>query len=381
MRILADENMPYVQELFSAHADVIQVPGRDIQAEMLTDVDALLVRSVTQVNGALLSQANRLKFIGSATIGTDHVDQHLLAERGIVFSNAPGCNANAVCDYVLSSLLLMAERREIKVAGLVAGIVGVGNIGTRLIPRLEALGMTVLCCDPLRAEVEADFEHVAFEALLSQCDLLTFHVPHTQGGAYPTFHMLAKRELQQLKADCILINACRGEVIDNFALKTHLKQGGCQSVVLDVWEHEPNPDPELINLVDIATPHIAGYSQEGKALGTSMVYDAWAKLNQRPKSELSQLLPQPDLSAMTVSSEPGQELLKQLIQAVYDVRDDDERMRRQLHQPGYFDAMRKHYPLRRELRSTQLMLHSTLTDKTGQQMARIGFLCNHSTNQ
>lgn len=373
MRILADENMPYVNELFAEHAEVIQVPGRQIQAEMLVDVDALLVRSVTKVNAELLSQANRLKFVGSATIGTDHVDQALLKQKGIAFSNAPGCNANAVCDYILSCLLLLAERKGLELSGLIAGIVGVGNIGKRLRPRLEALGLKVLCCDPFRAELEPDFEHVPYEQLLGQCDVLTFHVPHTKTGPYPTFHMLAEEQLKQLKPECILMNACRGEVIDNPALKLHLEQGTQQSVVLDVWEHEPNPDPELMALVDIATPHIAGYSQEGKAFGTSMVYDVWAEQNLLPKADIKELLPTPALAGLEISAVPTQSLIKQLVQAVYDVRNDDERMRRLTEQPGYFDAMRKNYPLRRELLSTQLGFTRTISQASCDQLQQLGF--------
>lgn len=373
MRILADENMPYVEELFSPFAEVTRVHGRKITPEMLVDVDALLVRSITKVNAELLAQANRLTFVGSATIGTDHVDQPLLAEKGITFTNAPGCNANAVCDYVLSCLLLFAERKEIKVAGLTAGIVGVGNIGKRLKPRLEALGMKVLCCDPLRADAESDFPHTPYEALLARSDLVTFHVPYTRDGKYPTFHMLNEQTLNLLKPDCILVNACRGEVIDNPTLKAFIQQGSTQSIVLDVWEHEPTPDPELLELVDIATPHIAGYSQEGKALGTSMVFDKWAEQNQLPKSSLSQLLPTPALASMSLGIEPSQELIKQLIQAVYDVRNDDERMRQRRIHEGYFDAMRKNYPLRRELMSTQIKSEIELSSEAKDCLSGLGF--------
>ena len=375
MRILGDENMPYVERLFAPFGEVVRVPGRSITAKMLLDVDALLIRSVTPVNEALLAHANRLAFVGSATIGTDHVDKELLAARGIRFSNAPGCNANAVCDYVLSCLLLLVNRKGLTIQGMTAGIIGMGNIGKRLKPRLEALGMMVLGCDPIRAELEPDFSHTPLQALLEQCDLLTFHVPHTRTGSHPTFHMMSDAELKQLKPSCILINACRGEVIDNLALKRHLQQGAGQSVVLDVWENEPEPDAELLALVDIATPHIAGYSQEGKALGTSMVYDQWAGLYDFPLSELSQLLPAPELAAMTLAAEPSQGLIKQLVQAVYEVRDDDERMRQASHQQGYFDTLRKHYPLRRELMSTRIK-SELLSEKGRQCLAQLGFICH-----
>ncbi|MCM2679240.1 4-phosphoerythronate dehydrogenase [Echinimonas agarilytica] len=373
MRIIADENMPYVNELFSAHAEVIQVSGRDITPEMLVDVDALLVRSVTKVNESLLAKANRLSFVGSATIGTDHVDQSLLKERGITFTNAPGCNANAVCDYVLSCLVLFAERNQLQISGLTAGIVGIGNIGRRLLPRLQALGMTVLCCDPLRAEQEPEFQSESLHTLLTQSDVITFHVPYTRQGKFATEHMIGTAELQLMKPRAILINACRGEVIDNLALKAFLMSKPELTVVLDVWENEPNPDEELLALVDIATPHIAGYSQEGKALGTSMVYDCWAEKNQLALSDINQLLPLPDLSAMSIAAEPSQELLKQLIQAVYDVRNDDARMRANAGNAGYFDHMRKNYPLRRELMSTQVNFAHPISSNAKDLLSGIGF--------
>ncbi|MBW8190410.1 4-phosphoerythronate dehydrogenase [Neiella marina] len=376
MHILADENMPYVEALFGPHGKVTRVAGRDISADMLVDVDVLLVRSVTKVDSKLLAKANKLHFVGTATIGTDHVDEQLLAERGITFTNAPGCNAYAVCDYVLSSLLLVAERRQLRLKGLTMGVIGIGNIGKRLLPRLEALGLNVLVCDPPRAEAESSFESTALASLIAQSDIVTLHVPLLMTGRHKTHHLIGAAELAQLKPEAIIINACRGEVIDNQALKQHLATHSEHSVVLDVWENEPQPDPQLMALVDIATPHIAGYSQEGKAFGTSIVYDHWAALHGFAKADVQALLPTPELAAMTVAGKPTQGLLKQLVHAVYDVRNDDERMRAVSQQTGYFDRLRKSYPLRRELLSTQINMSAGMPADNATTLARLGFQCS-----
>lgn len=373
MHILADENMPYVEELFAPYGTVSRAPGRSITADMLVDVDVLLVRSVTKVDANLLAKANKLHFVGTATIGTDHIDQAFLAERGITFTNAPGCNAFAVCDYVLSALLLIAERKQLSLAGLTMGVVGIGNIGKRLLPRLEALGLTVLACDPPRAEAEADFQSSSLADVLEQSDIITLHVPLTMTGPHKTHHLIGADELVQLKTDVVLINACRGEVIDNQALLAHMPNNPQQSVVLDVWEHEPEPNQQLLELVDIATPHIAGYSQEGKAFGTSIVYDRWAELHGYPTANVQDLLPTPALAQLTIAESPSQATIKQLVQAVYDVRNDDERMRANSQQVDYFDQLRKNYPLRRELLSTRINFCAEIPSEQQASLFQLGF--------
>ncbi|MBD1390282.1 4-phosphoerythronate dehydrogenase [Neiella sp. HB171785] len=373
MRILADENMPYVEELFSPFGEVIRAPGRDIGADMLVDVDVLLVRSVTKVNAELLRKANKLHFVGTATIGTDHIDQQFLSDKGIAFTNAPGCNAYAVCDYVLSCLLLIAERRQLTLAGLTMGVVGIGNIGKRLLPRLQALGLQVLVNDPPRAAAEPDFQSTPLNQLLQQADIVTFHVPLQRDGEHPTFHLIGPSQLELLKPNAIIINACRGEVIDNHALLQHMATHPQLSVVLDVWENEPNPNQDLLRAVDIATPHIAGYSQEGKAFGTSIVYDHWANLHGHAPADVQALLPPPDLAAMILAGAPKQSILKQLVQAVYDVRNDDERMRQAVNQAEYFDRLRKTYPLRRELLSTHIQFLELAEPVARDTIAQLGF--------
>ncbi len=275
VKILVDENMPYARELFSRLGEVKPVAGRPIPVDELADAQALMVRSVTRVNASLLS-GTAVKFVGTATAGTDHVDQAWLDEAGIGFSAAPGCNAIAVVEYVFSALLMLAERDGFTLKDRTVGIVGVGNVGSRLQARLEAWGVRTLLCDPPRAERGDAGDFRPLEALVREADILTFHTPLFKEGPYKTLHLADDALISALKPGAILINACRGAVVDNAALLTRLEAGQDLSVVLDVWEPEPDLNVELLKRVDIGTPHIAGYTLEGKARGTTQVFEAFS---------------------------------------------------------------------------------------------------------
>jgi erythronate-4-phosphate dehydrogenase len=268
VKILVDENMPYARELFSRLGDVKAVAGRPIPVEELNDADALMVRSVTKVNEALLA-GKPVKFVGTATAGTDHVDDAWLKQAGIGFSAAPGCNAIAVVEYVFSALLMLAERDGFALRDRTVGIVGVGNVGGRLQKRLEALGIRTLLCDPPRADRGDEGEFHSLDELVAQCDVLTFHTPLFKDGPYKSLHLADDALIRALKPGTILINACRGPVVDNAALLNRLNAGQELSVVLDVWEPEPDLSVALLALVDVGTAHIAGYTLEGKARGTT----------------------------------------------------------------------------------------------------------------
>lgn len=354
LKIVADENMPHVRELFGELGEVTLLPGRDMTAAQLAQADVLLVRSVTRVNAELLAQASRLQFVGTATIGTDHVDQPLLAERGIAFASAPGCNRISVGDYVLSALLVLAERHALTLAGMTLAIVGAGNTGRAVASHASALGMRVFYCDPPRARAEGASSFVSLEEAL-QADVVSFHVPLTREGTDATWHLLNAARIAALRANQFLINASRGEVWDNQALLERQRGAAPLSLVMDVWEHEPDILTELVPHTEIATPHIAGYSLEGKARGTWMLYEALcARLGRSPRRELASLLPAPDVLALTLGQPPSQALIGRLVHLVYDVRRDDARFRRELEQPGSFDRQRKCYPERRELSSLRL---------------------------
>ncbi|MNB89762.1 Erythronate-4-phosphate dehydrogenase [compost metagenome] len=348
MKILVDENMPYARELFSRLGDVKAVPGRPIPLAELDDADALMVRSVTKVNETLLS-GKSVKFVGTATAGTDHVDDAWLAQAGIGFSAAPGCNAIAVVEYVFSSLLMLGERDGFALKDRTVGIVGVGNVGGRLQKRLEALGIRTLLCDPPRADRGDEGDFRALDELVEQADVITFHTPLFKDGSYKSLHLADEAFIRRLKPGTILINACRGPVVDNAALLKCLEEGQDLSVVLDVWEPEPDLNVTLLNHVDVATAHIAGYTLEGKARGTTQVFEAYSAFIGNPQQvSLDSLLPAPEFGRITLHGSLDESSLKRLVHLVYDVRRDDALLRKVAGTPGEFDKLRKNYLERRE---------------------------------
>ncbi len=263
MRILADENIPVVDAFFADQGSIRRLPGRAIDRAALAEVDVLLVRSVTEVSRAALA-GSPVRFVGTCTIGTDHLDLDYFAEAGIAWSSAPGCNARGVVDYVLGCLLAMAEVRGADLAERTYGVVGAGQVGGRLVEVLRGLGWKVLVCDPPRQAREPDGEFVSLERLLAEADVISLHTPLNRDGEHPTRHLLDEPRLAALRPGTWLVNASRGAVVDNQALRRLLEGGADLEVALDVWEGEPQADPELAARCLIATPHIAGYSLEGK---------------------------------------------------------------------------------------------------------------------
>jgi len=348
VKILVDENMPYARDLFARLGEVTAVPGRPIPVEELDDADALMVRSVTKVNSQLLDGKN-VRFVGTATAGTDHVDQDYLAQAGIAFSAAPGCNAIAVVEYVFSALLMLAERDGFQLTDRTVGIVGVGNVGGRLQKRLEALGVRTLLCDPPRAANGEPGDFQPLDKLVEEADILTFHTPLYKDGPYKTWHLADEALISRLKPGAILINACRGAVVDNAALLKCLEAGQKLSTVLDVWEPEPDLNVALLEKVDIGTAHIAGYTLEGKARGTTQVFEAYSAFIGKPQQiALDTLLPAPEFGRITLHGPLDQATLKRLVHLVYDVRRDDAPLRKVAGVAGEFDKLRKHYLERRE---------------------------------
>ncbi|PJG60190.1 4-phosphoerythronate dehydrogenase [Aeromonas cavernicola] len=384
MKIVVDENMPHALELFAELGEVVPLAGRQITAADLTDADVLLVRSITRVDVNLLATCPQLQFVGTATIGTDHIDHALLARRHIPFYSAPGCNKHSVGDYVLSALLVLAERHELDLAAMTLAVIGAGNTGECVASKAQALGMRVLRCDPPKARAMPDAGYVDYQTALG-ADIVSFHVPLTHEGPDATFHLLGAQEIAQRPAGQILINAARGEVWDNRALLAR-QQGqmgalastgqaaGPLRLVMDVWEGEPEPLWALIPYTELATPHIAGYSLEGKARGTWMLYDALCRqLGRAPRQDLQALLPAPDVAQVVPSKVADQGLIKQLVHLVYDVRRDDARFRNRAGEPGSFDAQRKDYPERRELSSLRLT-----GEYVSEQLGALGFMTHQS---
>jgi erythronate-4-phosphate dehydrogenase len=359
MNIVADENIPCVAEAFASLGEVTLCPGRGMQAADVRDADILLVRSVTRVGPELL-EGSRVRFVGSATIGFDHVDRDYLQARGIGFATAPGSNATSAAEYVVSALLVLAERKGFELAGRRVGIVGCGNVGSRVRERLMALGMQCMVNDPpLKAQGGHD-DYVELDDILD-ADVITFHVPFTREGDWPTWHLAGRAFLERLKPGAVLVNTARGAVVDNAALDALLSARDDLTAVLDVWEGEPAISEALLQKVDIGTPHIAGYSLDGKLRGTEMIYRAacehvagsadWRPVNALPARQVLALEDTQDTGAA----------LRRAVCFAYDVREDDARLRNMLslpvdERPQYFDRLRKEYPVRREFSETVIRL-------------------------
>lgn len=357
LKLVADENMPLVERLFGNIAEVQRVDGRSMNSALLRDADILLVRSVTQVNAALLNEATRLKFLGTATIGTDHIDTEYLATRDLDFSSAPGCNAEAVVDYVISSVWHHAKVKKRDPQQLTYGVIGCGNVGSRLVRRLQSLDCQVLASDPPRAMIDASFTDTPLEILLSRADVICCHTPLVTEGDYPTLHLIDAAKLRSLKAQALIINAGRGAVIDSQALLDALLERPDIDAVLDVWENEPRVDSVLAQRVFLATPHIAGHSLDGKIRGTWMLYESFCRiLNIEIEHRLSDVIPEPVVAGLELSTEVDPLLPMQL---VYDQWRDDRAFRVSLAddsalQTRNFDLLRKRYPVRREFSSLTL---------------------------
>ena len=354
MLIVADENIPLLDAFFQGFGEIRRVPGRSIDRATVEQADVLLVRSVTNVNRALL-EGSKVRFVGTCTIGTDHLDLDYFQRAGIQWSSAPGCNARGVVDYVLGSLQTLAEIEGADLNQRTYGVVGAGEVGGRLVKVLEGLGWNVLVCDPPR-QIAEDGDYVSLEQIIEQCDVISLHTPLTKSGNGSTWHLFDRGRLNRLKPGTWLINASRGPVVDNAALRDVLLAREDLQAVLDVWEGEPEVDVDLADLCVLATPHIAGYSLDGKQRGTAQIYQALcAHLGQEPSIHLSDLLPAPWLAEMHLHPETDPAwALATLCRSVYDPRRDDADFRRSLvgtvqEQRQAFDLLRKHYPERREI--------------------------------
>nr|WP_299244596.1 4-phosphoerythronate dehydrogenase PdxB [uncultured Halomonas sp.] len=366
MRLLVDQNVPLADEFFGELGEITRMPGREIDNDAVRDQDILVVRSITQVNAALL-EGSKVRFVGTCTIGTDHMDMDYLRERQIGFASAPGSNAESVVDYVLSSLLMLAEEQDFVLAERTVGIVGAGNVGDRLRQRLEELDVTCLICDPPRAKQENRDDFLNIDTLIKRADIVSLHTPLTNEGEHPTRHLLDATRIAALKPGTLLINTGRGTCIDTMALRQRLEERGDLSTVLDVWKNEPAIDQVLYDLVDIATPHIAGYSLDGKMRGTELVYQAMMRYFGLPaRRKLGQIKPDNWLRKIVLSGQaPPMEALSLCVRACYDVRRDMigfDRYRRRLGLTQAFDRYRAEYPVRREFSTLRVELKKNSGD-------------------
>ncbi len=378
MKIIADANIPYVRECFSSIGGVQVLNGREITSDAIGDADVLLVRSITPVNAALLA-GGRVKFVGTATIGFDHVDTDYLRRNNIAFASAPGSNANSAAEYVIAALLEIAQKYNIDLEGKSIGVVGVGNVGSRAAKKCDALGMEVLLNDPPLQRQTGNPKYLPLEELYG-CDFITLHTPLTLDGQDKTYHLADEKFFKSLGKKCVFINASRGAVVDSAALIAAIKIGRLRGVALDVWENEPNIDTELLKIVDIGTPHIAGYSLDGKIAGMIMIYRAACEhYGIEPRYSIDDFLPEPEVPQVRLYPNPANhvETLVASVEAVYDIRRDDVRLRgiqsTRFGRAGeFFDNLRKEYQVRREFHNTRVVLERPC-EAIARKLAGIGF--------
>jgi len=352
MKIVADTNIPFIKECLEGIGETVIVSGREITPQLVKDADALLVRSITKVDAKLL-EGSSVKFVATATIGVDHIDTAYLESKGIGFASAPGSNANSVAEYIACALLVLEKKYGKKLSESSIGIIGVGNVGSRVEKKCRALGMNVVLNDPPLARKTGDAKYRPVSELYG-CDFITIHTPLTKTGEDKTYHLADSAFFANLKDGVFFLNSARGSVNCTAALKDAIKSKKIAGCVLDVWENEPDIDAELLGLVDIASPHIAGYSYDGKVKGMMMIYEAMCGYFSIPvERNIEEFLPQPQVKSIDAS---GISILE-TVSKVYDITGDDRDMRKitnlkPLERPAYFDLLRKNYPCRREFYNT-----------------------------
>lgn len=364
MKVVADENIFFVKEAFSEFGEVITTPGRMINSEMLVDAAILLVRSITQVNRELL-EGTSVRFVASATIGVDHIDTEYLKEKNIGFAYAPGSNAESVAEYVISALFYMASKMNRLLQEVTLGIIGVGNIGSKVYHYAESLGVRCLLNDPPQKKLTGSEIYIPLSQLAEESDILTFHVPLVTSGEYSTYHMVNHDLISGMKKNAILINTSRGKVVDEKSIRAERPRFG--GLVFDVWENEPSINTEILKIVDIGTPHIAGYSFEGKIRGTKMIYDAACAFFfikpqwQIPENYFTEIVKEIDVSS---SNQP----VSDAVLNAYTIEQDFKSLSNVLNmekseQGKFFDDLRKNYPSRREFSHFLIRCSSTQKDQ------------------
>jgi len=361
MKIVIDENVLLGMETFSLIGEVVSVSGREISPEVVKEADILVVRSVTEVNEQLLKNSN-IKFVGSATAGIDHVDVEYLESKGMGFSSAPGSNSNSVAEYVIAALLLLDRKGKISLPEMSLGVVGIGNVGSKVVKKAQGLGIKVLQNDPPLFRKTKDNVFRELDELMD-CDVITLHIPLSYSGVDKTLNLFDEKRIHKMKQGSVLINTARGKVVEESALKSALGQGDLSGAILDVWAEEPDIDKELLEMVDIGTSHIAGYSYDGKVKGTRMVFDAVCEFFSIDK-EWKVELPSPEVPYIekTVNENDNfAEILSEVVFEVYDIKKDDRKLREILNLEGlekkkFFDGLRANYHVRREFFNTRLKL-------------------------
>lgn len=371
MKIIIDDKIPYIKGALEPVAEVIYLPGSKTTPEVVKDADAIITRTRTICNEKLLKGSN-VKFIATATIGFDHIDTEYCKKAGIEWTNAPGCNAESVNQYITSALFSWSMRKRTDLAGKTIGIVGVGQVGSRVAKTCETIGMKVLLNDPPRERMEGPQKFVSLKTIQKEADIITFHVPLNFHGKDATFHMVDEDFLYNLGKKSLLINSCRGEVFDTDAVYDALEAGDISGLIIDCWENEPEPDLELLNLAEFGTPHIAGYSKDGKANGTKMSVQAVSRffnlgLDHWQPSGVE--LPENPVIEMDGNQRREYSVLAEAVLSTYDIETDDEALREA---PHLFEKLRGDYPVRREFDSYTIKTKN-IKQQTLEKLKKLGF--------
>ena len=371
IRIIADDKIPFLKGVLEPYADVTYLPGKLIGKEQLKHADALLIRTRTKCTENLLTDS-QVCFIGTATIGFDHIDTRYCESHNIKWTNAPGCNSSSVQQYIAAALLKMAADYHFRLRDKTIGIIGVGNVGAKVEKLAKILGMNVLLNDPPRARKEGKKLFVDLDTLLKESDIITVHVPLNIVGEDKTYRLINDKSIQKMKKGVWLINSSRGEVAETSALKRALSTGKFGGLVLDVFENEPDIDYELLDKAFLATPHIAGYSTDGKANGTAMIVNSLCDSFKLPlRNWYPELIPQPHTTEVTIDAKnkDPEDVMSEAIFHTYSIIEDDIKLR---FSPFEFEKQRGDYPVRREFPSFSVNLIGS-TKKVQKMIENLGF--------
>lgn len=345
MKIIADKNIPFLKGVAEEFGDVEYLAGSEFSNERIKDADVLIIRTVAKMDEQMLRNTS-VKLICTATIGYDHIDTEYCEKNGIQWKNAPGCNSSSVQQYVTSALLLIAAKKGFDLADTTIGIVGVGNVGKKVARACEALGMRVLLSDPIRESEENSSDFVSLDYIKEEANIITFHTPLTKEGVYKTCHLADDYFFNSLAKKPIIINSARGGIVDTEAIKSAIRTNKISGAIIDCWEKEPDIDFEYMEMVDIATPHVAGYSADGKANATRMSLETIARcfdLDRKPIDYINP--PAPAESIIDLDKFDASKRFISAMLTTYNPMVDFEALKSM---PTAFKTLRNEYPLRRE---------------------------------
>lgn len=372
LKIVADNKIPFLKGALDDICEVVYLPAKEITRDVIKDADALIIRTRTICNENLL-KGTSVKFIATATIGFDHIDTKYCDIAGIKWTNAPGCNSSSVMQWIASVLVTLRKKEKISFDEIVLGVVGVGNVGSKVVALAEKLNIKVYLNDPPRERAEKSCQFISLNGIIRECNVITFHVPLTKEGIDKTYHMADDEFFSSLNNGTIIINSSRGEVVETSALKKAIKSKKLKAVALDVWENEPDIDRELLDLVDIATPHIAGYSVDGKANGTAMSVQAISKFFNLGRDNwypINVPLPENTKISINCNNKEIDDIVSEAILSTYNVEEDDKKLRSN---PENFEKLRENYPIRREFPIYEVELINCTNNSIKSTIKKLGF--------